>query len=60
MWYLHQFEKTENNNHTDWWEEGKTRIKEISLTFSKRKNKENKNYKFLLRKQFRSIKNKLD
>ena len=60
MWYLHQYNKTENDNLNGWWEEGKTRIKEISINFSKRKNRENKNYKFNLRKQFRNIKNKLD
>ena len=60
MWYLHQFKKTENDNLNGWGEEGKTRIKEISLNFSKRKNRENKNHKFNLRKQFRNIKNKLD
>ena len=60
MWYLHQFKKDENDNLIGWWEEGKTRIKEISLNFSKRKNRENKNYKHNLRKQFRNVKNKLD
>ena len=60
MWYLHQFNKTENDNLNGWWEEGKTGIKEISINFSKRKNRKNKNYKFNLRKQFRNIKNKLD
>ena len=60
MWYLHQFKKDENDNLNGWWEEGKTRIKEISLNFSKRKNRENKNYKHNLRKQFRNVKNKLD
>ena len=60
MWYLHQFKKDENDNVNGWWEEGKTRIKEISLKFSKRKNRENKNYKHNLRKQFRNVKNKLD
>ena len=60
MWYLHQFKKDENDNLNGWWEEGKTRIKEISLNFSNRKSRENKNYKFNLRKQFRNVKNKLD
>ena len=60
MWYLHQFKKDENDNLNGWWEEGKIRIKEISLNFSKRKNRENKNYKHNLRKQFRNVKNKLD
>ena len=60
MCYLHQFKKNENDNLSGWWEEGKTRIKEISLNFFKRKNRENKKYKFNLRKQFRNIKNKLD
>ena len=60
MWYLHQFKKNENDNLSGWWEEGKTRIKEISLNFSKRKNRENKNREFNLRKQFHNIKNKLD
>ena len=60
MWYLYQFKKDENDNLNGWWEEGKTRIKEISLNFSKRKSRENKNYKFNLRKQFRNVKNKLD
>ena len=60
MWYLHQFKKDENDDLNGWWVEGKTRIKEISLNFSKRKNRENKNYKHNLRKQFRNVKNKLD
>ena len=60
MWYLHQFKKDENDNLNGWWEEGKTRIKEISLNFSKRKNRENKNYKYNLCKQFHNVKNKLD
>ena len=60
MWYLHQFKKYENDNLNDWWQEGKTRIKEISLNFSKQKNRESKNYKHNLRKQFRNVKNKLD
>ena len=60
IWYLHQFRKNKNNNLNGWWEEGKTRIKEISLNSSEQKNKENNNHKFNLRKQFRNIKNKLD
>ena len=60
MWYLHQFKKNENDNLSGWCEESKTRIKEISLNFSKQKNRENKNHEFNLCKQFRNIKNKLD
>ena len=45
MWYLHQLKKDENDNLNGWWEEGKTRIKEISLNFSKQKNRESKIYK---------------
>ena len=60
MWYLHQLKKDENENLNGWWEEGQTRIKEISLNFSKQKNRESKIYKHNLPKQFRDVKNKLD
>ena len=57
MWYLHQCRKTDNDNINGWWEEGKTRIKEISLNFSKRKNREKGKHKTNnLSKQFRNIK----
>ena len=60
MWYLHQLKKDENENLNGWWEGGQTRIKEISLNFSKQKNRESKIYKHNLPKQFRDVKNKLD
>ena len=44
MWYSHQFRKTDNDNINSWWEEGKTRIKEIRLNFSKHKNREKRKH----------------
>ena len=52
MWYQHQFKKNDNDSLNGRWEEGKPRIKEITLKFSKRKNKENKKHKSNLCKQF--------
>ena len=43
VWYQHQFNRDKNDNVNGWWEESKKLIKETSIKFSKKKNKE-KNY----------------
>ena len=61
MWYQHQLKKTTSDNINGWWDEGKKLIKEISISFSKKKKKQRKTqHKRNLLKQFRNIKNKLD
>ena len=60
VWYQHQFNRDKNDNINGWWEEGKKLIKETSIKFSKKKNKEKELHKRNLLKQFRNIKNKLD
>ena len=60
VWYQHQFNRDKNDSINGWWEEGKKLIKETSIKFSKKKNKEKELHKRNLLKQFRNIKNKLD
>ena len=60
MWYQHQFKKTTSDNINGWWEEGKQLIKEISINFYIKKNREKTQHKGNLLKQFRNIKSKLD
>ena len=60
MWYQNQFKKTTRDNINGWWDERKKLIKEISINFSKKINKEKTQNKRNLLKQFRNIKNKLD
>ena len=60
IWYQHQFRKTTSDNINGWWEEGKQLIKEISINFSEKKNREKTQHKRNLLKQFRNINSKLD
>ena len=60
LWHQHQFKRDTNDNINGWWEEEKKLIKETSIKFSKKKNRERTQHKRNLLKQFRNIKNKVD
>ena len=46
IWHQHCFDENKSDNINGWWEQGKKLIKETSIKFSKKKNKERKEHKW--------------